>query len=106
MSVEALHALTPVAVAGLEKAAEEVAAAIASGEHATDQATIDTYAEGAGAALAVVRGSGQRARLLAAAAENLDGAAAAGLGALGFSAQTEVVNEAGTVTAATATEKE
>ncbi|MEF3114661.1 FAD-dependent oxidoreductase [Streptomyces chrestomyceticus] len=106
VSVEALHALTPVAVAGLEKAAEEAAAAIASGEHATDQATIDTYAEGAGAALAVLRGSGQRARLLAAAAGNLATAAAAGLGAFGFSAQTEVMNEGGTATAATATEKE
>ncbi|PRW65360.1 hypothetical protein CEP50_02330 [Actinopolyspora mortivallis] len=56
----------------------------------TDQATMRTYAEAAGAAPAVLRSSGQRARLLTAATENLRAAEKAGLGSPGISAQTDV----------------
>ncbi|MPY81237.1 MAG: hypothetical protein GEV04_23035 [Actinophytocola sp.] len=90
VTADVLHALTQVTIEGLRKASAEAAAAIVSGEHATDKATIDTYAEAAGAALAVMQDSGQRARMLAAAVENLSTAAASGSGSLGFFAQTTV----------------
>ncbi len=57
----------------------------------------DTYAAGASAGLTVMRGAGQRARVLAAATENLALAEAAGLGTLGFSAQTKVIGGADAV---------
>lgn len=90
VAVEILQALTQVTVESLQGATTEAAAAIVGDEHETDQATIQTYAEGAHAALAVMQGAGQQARLLAAATENLDSAAEAGLGSLGLSAQTRV----------------
>lgn len=91
VAVELLRALTQVALETLRKETEQAATAIATGEHTTDQATIDTYAEAAGAALAVMQGSGQRARLLEAATENLAATAEAGLGALGFFAQARIM---------------
>jgi 3-hydroxyisobutyrate dehydrogenase-like beta-hydroxyacid dehydrogenase len=90
VAAELLQAITHGAFDSLRKETEEAAAAIASGEFKTDQVTIDTYAEAGGAALAVMQGSGQRARLLEAATENLAAAAEAGLGSLGFSAQTKI----------------
>ncbi|GHB32693.1 hypothetical protein GCM10010377_23910 [Streptomyces viridiviolaceus] len=53
-------------------------------------ATIATNAEGAAAALAVMRQSGRQARLLGAAKQNPAAAKTAGLGTLGFSARTKV----------------
>ncbi|MGW2014691.1 NAD(P)-dependent oxidoreductase [Streptomyces sp. NPDC001927] len=94
---EVLRAGTLVALAGLQDATEETIAAILGDDHATDRATLATYAEGARAGLAVMRGAGQRAGLLAAAVENLELAEEAGLGGLGFSAQTKVVGSAGVV---------
>ncbi|RKT87311.1 3-hydroxyisobutyrate dehydrogenase [Saccharopolyspora antimicrobica] len=94
VSAGALRELSQVAIESLRRAAEESAAAIESGNHETDQATIETYAEGARAGLAVMRSSGQQARLLTAAVENLTAAEAAGLGKLGFSAQAEVLGVA------------
>ncbi|WP_411146212.1 NAD(P)-dependent oxidoreductase [Streptomyces sp. x-80] len=90
----ALREHTQLALGTLRRAVEEAAAAIASGNHRTDQATLATYAEGARAGLAVMRGAGHRARLLEAATENLALAEAAGLGTLGFAAQTTVVGSA------------
>ncbi|WP_034274502.1 NAD(P)-binding domain-containing protein [Haloechinothrix halophila] len=90
VATEVLDAITQVTIDGLRKGNVDAAAAIVSDGHATDQATIDTYAEAAGAALAVMRRSGQRARLLGAAVENLATAKAAGLGTLGFTAQAKV----------------
>ncbi|MFD3945509.1 NAD(P)-dependent oxidoreductase [Streptomyces sp. NPDC058579] len=94
---EVLRAGTLVALAGLQNATEETIAAILGDDHATDRATLATYAEGARAGLAVMRGAGQRAGLLAAAVENLGLAEEAGLGGLGFSAQTKVVGSSGVV---------
>lgn len=91
---EVLGPLTHVTLGEVRKATDEIAAGIASGEHATAQATISTYAEGVEAALAVLHGSGQHARLLTAATENLSAALAAGLGALGLSALTQVAGGA------------
>lgn len=87
---EVLGLLTHVTLEEVRKATDEIAAGIASGEHATAQATISTYAEGVEAALAVLHGSGHSARLLAAATENLSAASAAGLGGLGLSALSQV----------------
>lgn len=85
-----LDLLGQVTIEGLRTATQDVANAIGGDEHRTEQATIDTYLEAAGAALAVMHGSGHRARLLAAAVENLRTASAAGFGPLGFSAQTHI----------------
>ncbi|MBC2641981.1 MULTISPECIES: NAD(P)-dependent oxidoreductase [unclassified Rhodococcus (in: high G+C Gram-positive bacteria)] len=74
----------------LRHATEEVASAIESGNHATEQATITTFAEGARSALAAIRQAGVHALMLAVATENIEGAQAAGLGSLGFSAQTRL----------------
>jgi 3-hydroxyisobutyrate dehydrogenase-like beta-hydroxyacid dehydrogenase len=71
-------------------AIEEAASAITTGEHETDQATLETYVEGGRSFLDQMRGAGQHARLLAATVENLEVADAAGLGKLGFYAQTKV----------------
>jgi 3-hydroxyisobutyrate dehydrogenase-like beta-hydroxyacid dehydrogenase len=92
VGVELLQAITTATIDSLQAETSAAAAAIASDEHGTDQATIDTYAEGAAGALAVVQGTGQRARLLEAATENLATAAAAGLGSLGFYAQTKIAS--------------
>ncbi|MEW5654103.1 NAD(P)-dependent oxidoreductase [Streptomyces cinereoruber] len=94
---EVLRAGTLVALAGLQQAAEEATTAILNGDHTTDRATLGTYAGGARASLAVMRGAGQRARLLEAAVENLGLAEEAGLGGLGFSAQTRVIGGSGPV---------
>ena len=91
VGVEVLQAVTQVALESLRKATDQAAASIETDEHATDQATIDTYAEATSAALAVMQGSGQRARLLEAATENLTAASESGLGPLGFYAQTKIV---------------
>jgi chaperonin GroEL (HSP60 family) len=94
LNPQVLQAGAQVALASLQRAAEEATAAILSDDHTTDQATLGTYAEGARASLAVMRGAGQRTQLLAAATENLALAEEAGLGHLGFSAQTRVIGSA------------
>ena len=74
----------------LASALEEAATAITSGQHETDQATLEAYAVGGRSFLGAMREAGQHARLLAATVENLDAAEAAGLGKLGFYAQAKV----------------
>lgn len=84
------RALIPAAAAWLpilRRNLDEVAEAVASGEHHSDQATVDTYLEAARAWRAEMAGSGVRGRLIAATEQNLDAAHAQGLGQLGFSAQ-------------------
>ncbi|MGW4224280.1 NAD(P)-dependent oxidoreductase [Streptomyces bauhiniae] len=91
LAPEVVQAGTLVALQGIQQATDEISAALVSGEHTTDQATLSTYAAGARAALAVMRGAGLPARLLTAATENLAAAERAGLGDLGFSAQSNLI---------------
>jgi 3-hydroxyisobutyrate dehydrogenase-like beta-hydroxyacid dehydrogenase len=90
ISAEALRALTASSLAMLGHTTEEAVVAIESGRHETDQATLEIFAEGARGALTAMHGGGHRGRLLGAAIENLEAAESAGLGKLGFYAQTEV----------------
>ncbi|RAG82410.1 hypothetical protein DN069_27445 [Streptacidiphilus pinicola] len=92
VSAKALQMATQSALEALKYTTEEAASSIASGSHATDQATLEVYAEGARTALAAMRAAGHRARLLGAAVENLNAAEAAGFGKLGFYAQTKIAH--------------
>lgn len=75
----------------LRDATGEAGEAIESGDHKTDQATLEIFAAGMRSTLAAMRGAGQRARILGATLESLEAADAQGLGELGFSAQTKVI---------------
>ena len=68
----------------------EALTAISTDDHATDSAYLGVYAEGCRATVAVMQSAGHKARLLAAAVENMNEAEAAGLGGLGFFALTKV----------------
>lgn len=94
VSGEALATATAAALESLRSTTAEAAAAVESGNHETDSATLSTYAEGGRAGLAAMRASGLRARLLTAAVESMEAAEAAGLGELGFFVQTKVAREA------------
>ncbi|NYH77308.1 3-hydroxyisobutyrate dehydrogenase-like beta-hydroxyacid dehydrogenase [Actinopolyspora biskrensis] len=84
---EMLGLLSQVSLEKLHQETTHVAQSIASGDHASNQATVDTYLEAARPALDVLRGAGQHGRVLAAAVANLRAAADAGLGGQGFGAQ-------------------
>jgi hypothetical protein len=90
VSAEALRTATGWALESLRYTTKEAAAAIESGNHETDSATLSTYAEGGRAGLAAMQAAGLRARLLGAAVESMDAAEAAGFGELGFYVQTKV----------------
>ncbi|NBE49995.1 NAD(P)-binding domain-containing protein [Streptomyces boluensis] len=92
VSAEMMRDATRLVLRTLGRSTKEAAAAIESGEHATDQATLATYANGARHCLSALRADGHQARLLAAAVENLEAARAAGLGELGIYAQTGIVH--------------
>lgn len=91
VSAAAMREASQAFAGALPELAEEAAMAIESGDLATDQATLEIYADGMRTALAMMRGAGQRARIAAAAIENLEDAEAAGLGKLSFYAQTKVI---------------
>lgn len=86
-----LDAFTPAAFASVQSETARVATAIAGGDFTTDQATIATYAQGLDGAVDVMKETGLNARVFAAAIENLTAAVDAGLGDLGFAAQTKVI---------------
>lgn len=86
-----LREATKLVLKTLGHSTKAAAREIESGEHATEQATLATYARGSRNTLASTRGSGHSMRLLAAAVEYLDAAEAAGLGHLGLYAQTRVM---------------
>ena len=88
----ALTNATQLGLALLQHTTQEAAAAIEAGNFATDQATLEVYAEGCRSALAVMRQAGQPARLLRAALDNMEAAEEAGYGGLAFYAQAMVVN--------------
>ncbi|WP_336160104.1 NAD(P)-dependent oxidoreductase [Amycolatopsis sp. VC5-11] len=71
----------------LRHAAEEAAAAIESGRHDTDQATIHVFAEGVRRALGELESAGVDLSVTTAVSKKLDAAERAGMGRLGFSAQ-------------------
>lgn len=66
----------------------EVAREIEAGQHETDQATISVFAAGARMCVATMQEAGHHARMIEAATRSLTAAEEAGLGDLGFSAQT------------------
>ncbi|MEU5305820.1 NAD(P)-dependent oxidoreductase [Streptomyces noursei] len=92
--VTVVDELTELALEILRSEAKTTTAAITTGKHETDQATLTTHAEGARVALAALRESGYPARILAAAIDNMTAAEQAGLGHLGFSAQAETLGSA------------
>ncbi|MFE0305588.1 NAD(P)-dependent oxidoreductase [Amycolatopsis sp. NPDC058986] len=71
----------------LRHATEEVAAAIESGRHETDQATIHVFADGARKVLGELQSADVDSSVMAAVSRKLDAAEHAGLGHLGYSAQ-------------------
>jgi 3-hydroxyisobutyrate dehydrogenase-like beta-hydroxyacid dehydrogenase len=87
---ETLNAISELAFGALATTGKEGVAAIASGQHETETATLGVYAEGCRATVGAMQAAGHKARLLAAAVENLTEAEKAGLGSLGFFASTKV----------------
>lgn len=77
----------------LRRNVREAAAAIASDEHETDQATLDVYLEAATSWRQEMVDAHQRATLMAAEEQNLAAAQAAGLGRLGFFAQSRTARD-------------
>ncbi len=92
VSADMMREATRLVLRTLGSATKQAAAAIETGEHATTQATLATYAGGSRHCLSAVRADGHTARILAAAVENLEAARDAGLGDLGIYAQTEVMH--------------
>lgn len=90
ISAEALRAVTAPVLDIMRSTTDEAIAAIESDNHQTDSATLEVYAEGSRTCLAVMRAAGHRTRVLGGAVENLNAAEAAGLGKLGFYAQTKI----------------
>ena len=86
-----LDALTPAAFGSIQSETARVATAIASGDFTTDQATIATYAQALGGAIDIMKETGLNPRVFFAAIENLTAAVDAGLGDLGFAAQTKII---------------
>jgi 3-hydroxyisobutyrate dehydrogenase-like beta-hydroxyacid dehydrogenase len=86
-----LETFTPAAFASIQGEAARVSAAMARGDFSTDQATIATYAQGLDGAMDVMAELGLNPRVFSAAIENLAAAVDAGLGNLGFAAQTRVI---------------
>lgn len=96
VSAEMLREVTRLTMRTLGAATKEAAAAIESGEHSTQQATLATYADGARHFVSTLRGEGHRALILGAATESLEAARTAGLGELGIYAQTQVMHDSAT----------
>jgi len=94
VSAAALRTATAAALESLRYTTEEAAAAIESGNHETDSATLSTYAEGSRAGLVAMKAAGLRARLLTAAVGSMEAAEAAGFGELGFYVQAKVAHTA------------
>lgn len=90
VSAAALRDVTIAALETLKATTEEAAVAITKDRHTTKTATVAVYAEGARNVLEAMNYYGHRARVLAAAVENLNEAEAAGLGELGFSSLTKI----------------
>jgi len=91
LAIEAARASTLHALDNLRNVTEEVFAAIESGDHADDQATLDTYAEGLRTVQGQLRRVGQRAPILDAAMGQVEEARDAGLAELGISAQSKLL---------------
>ncbi|WP_337824661.1 NAD(P)-dependent oxidoreductase [Amycolatopsis sp. A1MSW2902] len=86
-ALEEIRDTTAYALELLRHATEEVASSIESGRHETDQATIHVFADGARKVLGEVESAGIESSVMAAVARKLDAAERAGLGHLGYSAQ-------------------
>lgn len=86
-----LDALTPATFVSIQSETARVATAIASGDFTTDQATIATYAQALDGAIDIMKETGLNPRVFSAAIENLTAAVNAGLGDLGFAAQTKII---------------
>ncbi|HJQ07269.1 MAG TPA: NAD(P)-binding domain-containing protein [Nocardioides sp.] len=89
ISADELTGVTEAIVELLRVMTPELARSIETGEHETDQATVEVYAAGLAACLAAMRATGQEPAVLAAATQRLAAAEAAGAGHLGFSAIAE-----------------
>jgi 3-hydroxyisobutyrate dehydrogenase-like beta-hydroxyacid dehydrogenase len=95
LPLDGIQRMTRQGIALLATRCEEITDNIHRGHHATDQATIATFADGARKSMGVLAAYGYSNRLVAAAQENLAAAEAAGLSELAFSAQTEVLRPGG-----------
>jgi len=87
---EVLDELTAMSLAVMNLNTHEAIVAIENDEHETHTATISTYAAGIRAFLPSIQAAGINARFTEATLKNLDEAEAAGLGELGFYAQTTI----------------
>ncbi|RVU29018.1 NAD(P)-dependent oxidoreductase [Streptomyces antnestii] len=86
ISREDIDTLTPLLIDLVGHAAPEISAAVTTGEHATDQATIDTFYDGSVPVLNVMHDAGHHARMYSAALASMSAARELGLGDQGYSA--------------------
>ncbi|GED99566.1 6-phosphogluconate dehydrogenase [Gordonia spumicola] len=86
IAVGDLRGVTDAVIGLLGSATDDVAHAVETGRHDTDQATVAVFAAGARLCRDAMRSAGRRADLLHAAADLLTSAEDAGLGESGFSA--------------------
>jgi 3-hydroxyisobutyrate dehydrogenase-like beta-hydroxyacid dehydrogenase len=84
---EVLRAATRLVVRTLGRSTKEALAALDTGQHTADQATLATYAAGSRHGLVAMHAAGHPARMLGAASASLLAAERAGLGDLGIYAQ-------------------
>lgn len=83
---EEIDSLTPMLIDLLSHAAPAISYAVTSGDHDTDQATVDTFLDGSAPALGEMRSAGHVAGMYTAALSSMRVASTSGLGARGFSA--------------------
>lgn len=94
VSAEAMRKMTLQGIEMLRRDVLEAAEAIESGEHDTDQATVEIFAAGLRRSVGALQSAGHRAQLIGATLANLEAAESAGLGKLGFYAQSAVLRDA------------
>ena len=86
VSCEDIDRLTPLLIELIGHAAPEISAAVTTGAHATDQATIDTFHDGSVPVLKMMQDAGHYARMFSAALDCTNAARERGLGDQGYSA--------------------
>jgi 3-hydroxyisobutyrate dehydrogenase-like beta-hydroxyacid dehydrogenase len=91
VSAADLREITLAVLDTLQHSTEEAAATIQSGNHETEQATLEVYAEGMRSFVETVEQAGLHVRILPATLASLEAADAAGLGKLGIYAQAKVI---------------
>lgn len=91
VTTDELLATTPMATELITHTVPQLATAIGTGDHITDQATLDTFLDASRLCLNAMHSAGHNANILTAAYRNMLAASDAGLGSEGLSVQSTVL---------------